>query len=214
MKKNVIAILCVILAVIAVIAFSTRNKSDNTDTTTAFEAITDTTTEDNTPELQEGTKNPEKLIKITMPLSYYDAKNQCDVGGFFDKSSYKKCEINEKQKTFTVTLRSITHDFMLSNVGLQVIKSLASLLDSGDYPYLKQLGKYNSDFSEIELKVDATGYRATSDAKKMVEFVASCGIFYQIYTTENSYKCTVTVIDYETGKKLDEFTAQQTNKLD
>ena len=212
MKKTVIAVLCAVLVIVALTVFLKKDKPDDTTPTTVSATEDEATEAYSAYEPEGGTKDPEKLVKITMPLSMYDAENQCDTGGFFKKSSYEKCEVNKSQKTFTVTVKSITHDFMLSNVGLQVIKALGYMLDSGDYPYIKQLGNYNSDFSEIEIIVDATGYRLSSDAKGALEFVADCGIYYQLYTTQNSYSCKVTAKDIETGKVIDEITAKKNNK--
>ena len=100
---------------------------------------------------------------------------------------------------------------MLSGVGLQVIKSIVTLLDNEDYPYVKQLGNYNSDFSEIELLVDAKEYKAAKNSGDIAPFVAGCGIFYQMYSTENSYKCKVIIKSVKSDKIIDEYYAEQNN---
>lgn len=209
MKKKIAIAVCVLAVFAAIIAFAKSDKSD-TDITTTVAAVEEDEG-DYTPEIVNGTKNPNKLIKITMPLSHFDALNQADLSGFFNKNSYENCKINEKNKTFTITVKSITHDFMLSNVGLQVIKNLASLLDSEEYPYIKGLGNYNSDFSEIELLVDGEQYKADESKEDVTSFVASCGIFYQLYTTENEYKCTVIIKDKESDKVIDRYIAREDN---
>lgn len=212
MKKRVIAICCAAVVLVAVIAFVTSGRTGQDDPETTVSSQTDEqTTEYNDPAIVNGTKNPNKLIKITMPLSHFDAQKQSDLGGFFQKGSYENLKINEKDKTFTVTIKSLTHDFMLSNVGLQVIKNIASLLDSKDYPYVKELGKYNADFSEIELLVDAKEYNADKNKEELLKFVGSCGIFYQLYTTENEYECKVIVKSVKSGKLLEEKSYSQNN---
>ena len=213
MKKILIAAVCVAVVLVAIIVFTGKNKPEEEPSTTVSEtAQTEVTTEDKTPEIQNGTKNPDKLVKITMPLSYFDAENQTDIGGFFKKSSYKSCKVNEKNNTFTITIKSINHDFMLSNVGLQVVKTLATLLDSDDYPYIKELGRYNSDFSEIELIVDEKQYKQEKDPEILLAFVGSSGIYYQLYTTENEYQCKVAIKGAKSGKILAEKTFNQDNK--
>lgn len=209
MKKKAVAVIIVVLVIVAAIVFFT--KKDKPEEPTGTTVIQQETTEDNTPEIQNGTKNPDKLIKITIPLSFYDEKKQGDTDGFIHKGNYEKIEINEKKKTFTVTMKSLTHDFMLSSVGIQVIKSIAGLLDNKDYPYVKQLGKYNSDFSEIELIVDGEKYESAKNKAEIAPFVASCGVFYQMYSTENNYKCKVIITSEESGNVIDEYFAEYNN---
>ena len=217
MKKRVVAICCAALVLIIAGSFvlsgnNGKDKPEESGTTETSVHTSEQTTEDKDPDIVNGTKNPDKLVKITMPLSHFDAQNQSDISGFFKKSNYKDLKVDEKKKTFTVTIKSINHDFMLSNVGLQVIKNIATLLDdSKNYSYFKQLGNYNSNFSQIELLVDAKEYKAAKNAGELVDFIGSCGIFYQLYTTENEYECTVTVKSVKSGKVLDEKHFSQNN---
>jgi len=211
MKKTVIGILCTALVFVTVFAVTRWNKpTENPEASTSSSDVQQPVT-DNSPIIENGTKNPDKLLEITMPLSYYDAVNKCDISGFFNKNTYQSCRVNEKQKTFTVTIKSITHDFMLSNVGIQVISSLGSLLDSDDYPYIKRLGGYNSDFSEIEFVVNEDAYRSAGNKDQLLEFAGNCGILYQLYTTENSYKCKVIITDEKSGKEIESKTIRRDN---
>ncbi len=211
MKKRVIIGIAVLLVILAVIIFT--GKKDSPEKTVSSTAATSAQeiTEDKTPELQNGTKNPDKLVKVTIPLSFYDAGKKADTSGFIHKGNYEKIDINEKNKTFTATMKSITYDFMLSNVGLQVIKNIVTLLDNKDYPYIKELGNYNSDFSEIELIVDEKEYSEAKNTDEIGPFVASCGVFYQMYSTENNYKCKVIIRSEKDNKVLDEYSAQYDN---
>lgn len=211
MKKRVIVILCAVLVIVAVFVLLKKDKpSQSTDASTSSSEVQQPSI-DNSPVIENGTKNPDRLVEITMPLSYYDAVNKCDVSGFFNKDTYQSCRVDEKKKTFTVTLKSITHDFMLANVGIQVVGSIGTILDSDQYPYIKGLGKYNSDFSEIEFIVNEESYRSAKNTAEMLEFAGSCGILYQLYTTENSYKCKIILTDEKTGEKVTEKTFRQDN---
>lgn len=211
MKKRVIIAVAVVLVIAAAIAISGNREKPEEPTSSTTSAAAQEATEDNSPELQNGTKNPDKLVKITLPLSFYDEKNQGDTDGFINKGNYEKIKVDEKDGTFTVTMKALTHDLMLSGVGLQVIKSIVTLLDNEDYPYVKQLGNYNSDFSEIELLVDAKEYKAAKNSGDIAPFVAGCGIFYQMYSTENSYRCKVIIKSVKSDKVIDEYYAEQNN---
>lgn len=211
MKKRVIIAVAVVLVIAAAIAISGNREKPEEPTSSTTSAAAQEVAEDNSPELQNGTKNPDKLVKITLPLSFYDEKNQGDTDGFINKGNYEKIKVDEKDGTFTVTMKALTHDLMLSGVGLQVIKSIVTLLDNEDYPYVKQLGNYNSDFSEIELLVDAKEYKAAKNSGDIAPFVAGCGIFYQMYSTENSYRCKVIIKSVKSGKVIDEYYAEQNN---
>lgn len=211
MKKKVFIGIAVLLVIIAIIIFTGKKDKDDSApaaTTTSQQE----TTEDNSPDFVNGTKNPNKLVKVTLPLSYYDALAKADTSGFINKGNYEKIEINEKDKTFTATMKSLTYDLMLSNVGLQVIKNIAAILDNDkDYPYVKDLGEYNGNFSQIELIVDEELYKEASGTEALGTFIASCGAFYQMYSTENRYECTVTFTSEKDGKVLDRFSAQYDN---
>lgn len=213
MKKRVIVGIVIVLVIIiaAVALFSGKDEPDEPVSSSGTTVSQQETQKDNTPDIVNGTKNPDKLVRVTLPLLFYDAKKKGDTEGFIHAGNYEKISVDEKDKTFTVTMKSITHDFMLSSVGIQVIKSIVSLLDNKDYPYVKQLGNYNSDFSEIELLVDAKEYQAAENKDEIAPFVASCGIFYQVYSTENSYSCKVLIKSVKSGKIIDEYVAQQNN---
>lgn len=212
MKKSVIIGLCVALVIIVAIAiFSKNDKPEEPAVSDTTVTTQQETTEDNTPELQNGTKNPDKLVKVTIPLSFYDAVKKADTNGFIHSGNYEKLDVNEKNKTFTVTMKSLPYDFMLTNVGLQVIQSVVTLLDNEKYPYIKALGEYNSDFSVIELIVDEEEYGKAKNTDEIGPFVASCGIFYQMYSTENKYRCNVVIRAQSDNKVLDEYSAQYDN---
>ena len=76
-----------------------------------------------------------------------------------------------------------------------------SLVSYGSQVSFKDLGEYSRDFSQIELVVDKELYNEADNAESIGPFVAGCGIFYQMYSTENSYSCTVTIVSEEDKKK-------------
>ncbi len=212
MRKKVFIGIAVLLVILAVIIFTVKKDDNGEDPSSSAATSEQTTTEDKTPDIINGTKNPNKLVKVTLPLSYYDAAAKADTNGFINKGNYQKLEINEKDKTFTATMKSLTYDLMLSNVGLQVIRNIAEILDDNKkYPYVKDLGDYNSDFSQIELIVDKELYAEADNTDDLAPFVAGCGIFYQMYSTENNYSCTVTIVSEEDNEVLDRYSAQADN---
>lgn len=225
MKKTAVAIVCIVAVIAVIFALKGKDKPNDINTSVSSSsseiAGTENDSAENTEEKENNqennkdeivTKDPDALVKITLPLSFYDAENKSDTSGFFKKSSYKSCTVDESDKTFTVTMKSLNHDFMLTNVGLQVIKNLAALLDSEEYPYVKEIGKYNGDFSEIEMIVDRKGFESADNSDVLVNLITSCGIFYQLYTTENKYSCKVTITCNESGETLKEAFVKQSNK--
>lgn len=210
MKKKIIILIAAVLVICLAVALIGRDKPEETTTasTTQGEQLVSI---NNTPIIENGTKNPDVLVEITMPLSCYDAEKQTDLYGFFNKNTYTRCRVDEKAKTFSITLKSITHDFMLANVGIRTVSTLGSILDSDQYPYIKGLGTYNSDFSEIEFIADEAAFKAAGTGEQLLEYIGSCGIFYQLYTTENQYKCKVILTDEKTGKKITDKTFRYDN---
>ena len=109
-------------------------------------------------------------------------------------------------------MNSLAHDMMLINVGIQTIKNMANSIESEKYPFFKELNKYNDNFSEITVFVDKAGYTAEgTDKEGFMAFIAGCGIYYQLYTTENDYTCKVVIQDKESGEILDAKIFQQNN---
>ena len=210
MKKVLIIAVAILVILIGIIVADEFNKKEEAGTVTYVSEYYDNGTQQTTV-VEVSVKDPDAPVSFTMPISHLDEKDRKDLDAFCKKNNYDSCVINPDKKTFTVTMKAMTHDFMLTNVGIQVIKSVTSVFDSKEYPFVKQLGDYNDNFSEITLLVDKEAYVESNNKEDLLAHVASCGIYYQLFTVENDYKCLVMIKDVETKELLDAQSYEQDN---
>ncbi len=214
MKKILIAAICVLAVLIGIIAVDAilSEKSDGTVPSVSYYTDGDVR---QTTVVEIPTKDPNAQVQFSMPLHYLEDKYKNDLNLFCQENNYIACTIDEQAQTFTVTMNAMTHDLMLSKVGIQSIKNIANVMNSEKYPFFKELGNSvkisESGFKEISVFVDRAGYEAESDKESFMAYIAGCGIYYQLYTTSNDYSCKVIVQDMESDEVLDAKLFQQNN---
>lgn len=162
------------------------------------EYIENTNDSDKTPE------NIDDEVVITIPFVLVGKEYRNDLAKYCEVNGFERCELNEEAQTVTITMGSLTYDLNLMRMGIQVMSNIGSTVDSGEYPYVRELESYSENFDEIVMLVDGEGYKADKQSSLLPYFLGECGMFYQIYTTENVYKCTVKIKDAETGEIIDE----------
>lgn len=210
MKKILIAAICVLgllIGVIAVDAFISRTPGGTVPVVSQY---TDGDVRKTTV-VEVPTGDPEAQVQFSMPLHYLEEKYKNDLDLFCKENNYIACTVDEQAQTFTITMNAFSHDLMLSKIGIQTVKSIGNALDEGKYPFFKEIGAYNENFSEITLIVDGAAYNDYTDKDSFMAFIAGCGIYYQLYTTSNDYSCKVIVQDKESGDVLDAKLFQQNN---
>lgn len=210
MKKVLIIAVIILVVLVGIIVADEANKKEEAETITYVSTYYENGKEQTTV-VEAPTKDADAPVQFTMPLSYLDEKDRKDLDAYCKKNGYDSCVIDKEKKTFTVTMKSITHDFMLTRIGVQVMKSITSAFDSKEYPFVKEFGGYNENFSEITLLVDKDGYVKSDKKEELLQHVASSGIYYQLFTTENEYKCLVMIKDIETKTLIDQQTFEQDN---
>lgn len=214
MKKVLIAAICVLAVLVGIIAVDAIIEKKNEVSVTQVNRYTDGDVQKS--EIVEiPTKDADALVQFSMPLYYLEEKYKNDLDLFCKDNNYIACTIDEQAQTFTVTMNAQTHDWMLSDIGIQSIKNIANSIESEKYPFFKELGNSvkisESGFKEISVFVDRAGYEAESDKESFMAYIAACGIYYQLYTVENDYSCKVIVQDKESGEIIDSKVFRQNN---
>lgn len=214
MKKVLILAICVLVVLVGVIAFDKysdkKELQEDPSVVTRVSTYVDDGVEKTTV-IEISKKDPNELVYFTMPLSHLKQEDREDLEGFCKKNNYENCVVNEAEGTFTVTMKALPHDFMLTNVGMQVIKNIALVYDVKAYSYVKDIESYNDNFSEITLAVDGEAYVKAKNREKLLAHVGSCGIYYQLYTTANTYTCHVIIKDEASGEIIDAKSFEQDN---
>lgn len=203
MKK----IICLLLAVCILFTLAACGKKKDEGTLVAYrndegEIVTEyvTDTEENNTEQKE----IDDEVKITMPLVFLGEEYEDDLAAYCEANNFISCKLNEKDQTMTVTMRALTYDLNLVKIGTQVMRNIGSAVDSGEYPYAQKLESYSQNFDEIVMLVDGKEYKKDEQSSLLPYFLGECGMFYQIYTTENEYHCTVKIKDAESGEIIEE----------
>ena len=213
MKKLLILAICVLVILLGIIAFDkySDNKQQQEDppeitrvSTYIYDGVEKTTV------VRISKKDPDELVRFTMPVSHLPEEARKDLKKYCAEKNYENCVINE-DNTFTVTMKAMTHDFMLTKIGMQVITNVAKVLDMKAYSYVKDIDSYNDNFSEITLLVDGENYIAAGNRENLLVHVGSCGIYYQLYTVENTYTCRVIIKDASSGEIIDAKSFEQDN---
>lgn len=159
------------------------------------------------------TTDPNTQISITLPLNYItfltatQEKYRDNLQLFCDDNNFLSYSSDEEAGKITFTMTAFTYNGMISKKGFGIINTVGQLMESKTYPYFKNLGEYNDNFSYIELIVDKKGYEEDSFSTQLPAYIADiCMHNYQIFTTTADYSCTVKVTDEKSGKTISEKT--------
>ncbi|MBQ8503005.1 MAG: hypothetical protein IJ491_01875 [Clostridia bacterium] len=204
MKK----IICLSLALCLLLTLAACGKKKDEGTLVAYKddegnIVTEYVSENE--EDKEKNKNDiDNEVKVTLPLVLIDSEYRNDIDAYCEANGFIKGKINEKDQTVTITMRALTYDLNLVRIGTKVMSNIGSAIDSGEYPYVQKLESYSENFDEIVMLVDGEGYKADKQHSLLPYYLGECGMYYQLYTTENEYRCTVKIKDAKTGEIIDE----------
>ncbi len=190
MKKTV----AFLLLVITLLTFCSCGKKNDEPTP---QGVTINIEETKKPEATKEETNEDKTIKINLPLELIEEKYRDNLDAYCSSYGYDSAKLN-KDNTVTVKMSALTHSLLLTRMGLTVMTQIGNVLDSGDYPYFKDIGVYNEDFSYIVLLVDGKKYKEESTSNFLPYVVSEFCMYYQLYTTRDNYQCEVVIADEKT----------------
>ncbi len=196
--------MCVVLCAAALLTLSACKEKNVTD----GNAVNGNATDGN---IYTTAYNGNDIVTIVMPLGMIPAEYQVDTDAYCEKNGFEACTIDFKTQTASLTMDKSKHKFFLADIGMTVIRNIASSFESEQYPYFKNLGEYNEDFSEITVLVDGKGYMADSTRSFLTYYVGECGLYYQNFTEKTEYICKVIVKDEASGEILDARSYAQDN---
>lgn len=208
MKKILIAAICVLAVLVGIIAVDAvitgSKKEEGVEIVSHY---TDGDVRKTTVEIV-ATKDRNAQEQFTMPLQY---KSDFELFCSENKYDYTVVSADEATQTFTVSMRAWDHDMMLTLLGMRTISGICAAMDSKEYPFFKELGGYNDNFSEIIVIVDEAAYSAAADTEAFTAFIAAECIYRQFYTMSNDYSCQVIVKGQTSGETIDAQLYRQNN---
>ena len=223
MKKKVIIAVVVIIAVAAIVFALGRNKEEKPDdnrvsigeiieTTTKKNAKEEKTTEKVTEkETEKKKKDPDKIVEFEIPLLFVEPEYQNNLKKFQKENGYESAVYTRDKKCVKIRLKALSYDIYLTKIGIQTIKAICETFESKDYPYVKNLGESENNFSFVTLLVDSSKYLKADNKDDLFMHVSNCCAYYLLQDNEGPDKYTIDIRDEKTGNKLE---TRQFNKND
>lgn len=221
MKKRIVAVVIVVICLAAVIFIGGRDKTEEKpDNKVSIGEIIETTKENQkeekttekqteketeigsfTPDEIEK-KDPEKIVEFEIPVLFLDLKYQNDLNALVKDKGYESAEYTRNKKTVKIRLKALSYDLYLVKVGMETIKGICETFDSEDYPYVKNLGDYEDDFSHVTLLVSSKKFKKADNVDDLFSHVSNCCAYYLLQAEDSPNKYTIDICDVKTGKLL------------
>ncbi|MCM1365498.1 MAG: hypothetical protein NC122_09195 [Faecalibacterium sp.] len=193
--KKMTRIASLVLCVIMMFSFVACRNQTEAETDEGVSTVTEKVTEK-----EKVKKN--RTVSIELPLSVIDEKYQNDLDAYCEDNGFISAKLNKRTQTVSIKMKSFSHELLLSNVGMKVLKSINEVASSKEYKCVKEIKSVNTDdFSEVTILVDKKKYEKNGISAAFV--IGQSCLLYQLYTEEPSYNCTVNVIDKKTNQLID-----------
>lgn len=186
--------------------FAYRDEEGNIVTGTA-----DDMNKDKADKNKDKPKNRDEIVEVNFPLALIEEEYQNDLDKYAEAYGYKEVKLDKKTQTVKIKMTAMSYDLLLVRIGTQVMRSIGSTYESEEFPYMLGLGKYNDDFSEVEILVDKEKYQADEQSSLLPYAISEYCMFYQLYTTREECACKVTVRDKETNRVIETKQYNQAN---
>ena len=144
----------------------------------------------------------DNTVKVTINSSSLSQEELDDLDAFAVANGFMSAKLN-KDGTVTLIIDETQHDKLLYSLGVSVIRNVYGMIDSEEYPYVKDIER-NDDFTSITIFVDRDKYEKSGDGNLCSVFTGNCCMVYLKYTEykEKDKICTVTVADYKTKEEI------------
>lgn len=227
MKKKVIIAIAVIIAVAAIVFAFGRSKEEKPDdnrvsigeiieTTTKKNGKEEKTTErvtekETEKETEIKKKDPDKIVEFEIPLLFVEAEYQNNLKRLAKEKGYESATLSFDKKKVKIKLRSLSYDLYLMKTGISTMSAICETFESKDYPYVKNLGEYEDDFSHVTLLVNSKKYRNADNKDELFTHISNCCAYYLLQDNDSPNKYTIDICDEKTGTKIE---SRQFNKKD
>lgn len=139
-------------------------------------------------------------VKMKIPLAAIDAEYYNDLDAYCKAYGYTSA--TQKGDSVVVTMSKFSYELLVSQIGINSVRAVYDVLESGDFPYVKDIPSLDTEnFSAATLSVDGNEYKNVSD--DALRIVAQSCILYQIYNQDKKYKVEITVIDANTNEVIE-----------
>ncbi len=203
MKKKIVIVAVVVICLAVIIAFAAKKdkepEGENTVSIGEILDVTENKTEEKTEKETEEEKtnnkkeDPDKIVSVEIPLLFIDAEYQNDLDGFVQKYGYKSAKLNKRKNTVTVKMKAFSYDLYLTRMGIATIRAICETFDSESYPYVKNLGDYESNFSFVTLLVNGNEFKKATNIDDLFKHISTCCAFYLMLDEEAPDEFTIEI---------------------
>lgn len=225
MKKKVIIAVAVIICVAAVVFASGKFRKEETpDNKVSIGEIIETTTKKNNKEEKTTKKekedeketeikhkDPEKIVEFEIPVLFLESQYQNNLKKFAREKGYESATYSFDKKRVVIRLKALSYDLYLIKTGIATISAICETIESEEFPYVKNLGEYEDDFSHVEMLVDSAAYREAENTDDLFAHVSNCCAYYLLQDKNGPDKYTIDICDEKTGAKIE---SKKFNKKD
>lgn len=219
MKKKVIIAVVVIIAVAAIVFSFGKNKEKTPeDNKVSVGEIVETTSKKNQkeekttePKTEKETKkdkdskkkDPDKIVEFEIPVLFLDAKYQNNLKALVRDMGYESAVFTRNKSAVKIRLKSLSYELYLIKTGMSTISAICETFESKEYPYVKNLGEYEQNFSYVTLLVNSGKYMKADNKDKLFSHVSDCCAYYLLQDKDSPDKYTIEIRDEKTGNKIE-----------
>ena len=144
----------------------------------------------------------DNIVKVSIDSSSLSQEELDDLDAFAVANGFLSAKLN-KDGTVTLVIDELDHDKLLYSLGVSVIRNVYGMIDSEEYPYIKDIER-NDDFTSITIFVDRDKYEKSGDGNLCSVFAGNSCMVYLKYTEykQQDKICTVTIADYQTKEEI------------
>lgn len=194
MNKKLIALIAVIVIAVTAVCLIVFTGKDEPSTTPVEGQPVTVNLEPETTKKSHGKPDYETRITVTLPIECVEAEYRNNLEAYAEAKGYDYVEKKGDDKV-KIKMREYSYRLLLTSVGMETVSGIGYAMDSGDYPFVVDLAKYNGDFSDIIFTVDKEKYAEAENKDDFFLTVAFYSLYYQNFDTESKGKCKITVCE-------------------
>ncbi len=194
-NKKLLALIAVIVIIVTAVCLITFTGKDEPETTAPAEGQPVTVNLE-----PETTKKPlikpdyDTRITVTLPIEVVDKEYGDNLEAFAEAKGYDSIQKKGDDKV-KIRMREYSYRLLLTSVGMETVSGIGYAMDSGDYPFITDLAKYNDDFSEVIFAVDKEKYAEAENKDEFFSVMAVYCLYYQEFNEDSDGRCRITVCE-------------------
>ncbi len=138
-------------------------------------------------------------VEINLPATFFEGQTEEEIIADATEDGAKDVKINA-DGSITYKLSKKEHKKLLSEMETSLIESIQEIVDSSDFPSIKEIS-FNKDFTEFDMKVDQATFENSFDSLAPFTLLLGSAYYHALSGKDDSeYKMEINYIDEVTGE--------------